>query len=46
MSNKELQPTLEISEIIGRTERTVYKYLRLTKEQQEQLKQTIVSPIR
>ncbi|WP_445667361.1 IS630 family transposase [Paenibacillus sp. FSL H8-0034] len=58
--------TLEISEIIGRTERTVYKYLRayreagvvglqmnystgaperLTKEQQEQLKQTIVSSV-
>ncbi|MEK3916125.1 IS630 family transposase [Paenibacillus sp. FSL H7-0331] len=57
---------LEISEIIGRTERTVYKYMRafreagvtglqmnystgaperLTKEQQEQLKQTIVSSV-
>lgn len=56
----------EISEIIGRTERTVYKYIRayrvagvaglqmnystgaperLTKEQQEQLKQTIVSSV-
>lgn len=56
----------EVSEIIGRTERTVYKYLRayreagvaglqmnystgaperLTKEQQEQLKHTIVSSV-
>ncbi len=57
---------LEISEIIGRTERTVYKYMRayreagiaglqmnystgaperLTKEQQEQLRHTIVSSV-